>query len=103
MIGIIVGVVFALGTLALRVPKLLVVVLTGLGGAALVVAGWFILTGQVPTDDITWARIGLLISGSIIWAVVWALLAAAGILAQLRAPEIGPDSYQLDETRYRYS
>ena len=100
---IIVGLVFAVGTLALHVPKVLVVVLTAVGGAALVVAAWFILTGQVPTDDITWARIGSLISANILWAVIWVAIAVAGILAQLKGPEVGPDTYQYDETRYRYS
>lgn len=103
VIGLIVGLVFAVGTLALHVPKVLVVVLTAVGGAALVVAAWFILTGQVPTDDITWARIGSLISANILWAVIWVAIAVAGILAQLKGPEVGPDTYQYDETRYRYS
>ena len=103
VIGIIVGVVFAVGTLALQVPKVLVVLLTAIGGAGLIVAAWFILTGQVPTDNITWAKVGSLIAGSIIWAVIWIAIAVAGVLAQLKGPAIGPDTYQYDETKYRYS
>ena len=103
VLGIIVGVVFAVGTLALHVPKVLVVLLTAVGGAALVVGAWFILTGQVPTDNITWAKIGSLISANILWAVIWVAIAVAGILAQLTGPEVGPDTYQFDETKYRYS
>ena len=103
IIGIVVGVVFAIGAIALQVPKMLVIVLTALGGAGVVVAGWFILTGQVPADDITWTRVGALIASSIIWFVVWLALAAAGILAQLRGPSMGPDTYELDKERYRYA
>ena len=103
VIGIVLGVVFAVGTLALQVPKLLVVLLTAVGGAALVVGAWFILTGQVPTDNITWAKIGSLISANILWAIIWVAIAVAGILAQLKGPEVGPDTYQYDETKYRYS
>jgi hypothetical protein len=103
VLGIIVGVAFAVGTLALRVPKLLIVLLTAVGGAALIVGAWFILTGQVPTDNITWAKIGSLISANILWAVIWVAIAVAGILAQLKGPEVGPDDYQFDETKYRYS
>jgi hypothetical protein len=103
VIGLILGVVFAVGALALHVPKLLVVLLTSIGGAALVVGGWFILTGQVPTDDITWAKIGSLIAASLIWAIVWAVIAVAGLLAQLQGPAFGPSTYEFDETKYRYS
>ncbi len=101
-IGIIVGVVFALGAVFLNVPRLLVIVLTGLGGAAAVIAGWFLLTGQIPADNVTWWQVGQLIKNSWFWLIVWGVIAAAGILAQLRAPVIGPDTYELDQDSYRY-
>jgi hypothetical protein len=103
VIGLVVGVVFAIAVLALNVPKYLVIALTGLGGAAAVVAGWFILTGQVPSDNVTWWQVGQLIKNSWFFLIVWALIAAAGIIAQLRAPAIGPDTYELDQSSYRYS
>lgn len=102
VIGIVVGVIFAVGVLALNVPRYLVIVLTGLGGAAAVVAGWFILIGQVPSDNVTWWQVGQLIKDSWFYLIVWALIAAAGILAQLRAPALGPDTYQLEQSSYRY-
>lgn len=102
IIGIVVGAVFAIGALVLNVPKYLVVGLTAIGGAAMIVAGWFILTGQIPTDNITWNEIGKEISASFIWMVVWLCLAAAGFLAQMRAPAIGPDTYEFDRSSYRY-
>ena len=102
VLGCVVGAVFAIGVLVLNVPKYLVVVLSAIGGAGLVVAGWFILTGQIPSDNITWWAIGHAISGSIIWLVIWAVLAAAGILAQMRGPEIGPSTWELDRDSYRY-
>ena len=75
----------------------------GLGGAATVIAGWFLLIGKVPTDNVTWWEVGKLISDSWFYLIVWGLLAAAGIVAQMRAPAIGPDTYELDSTSYRYS
>ena len=102
MIGLAVGAVFAVAVLALNVPRYLVVVLTGLGGAAAVLAGWFLLTGKVPSDNVTWWQVGHLIKDSWFYLIVWALIAAAGILAQLRAPAMGPDSYELDQASYRY-
>lgn len=102
VIGIAVGVVFAIGTLVLNVPKWLVVGLTSIGGAAVIVAGWFILTGQIPTDNITWNAIGDAIGGSIIWLIVWAGLVVLGFAAQMVAPAVGPDTYEMDQSRYRY-
>ena len=102
VIGLVVGVILAIGVLALNVPRYLVIVLTGLGGAAAIVAGWFLLIGKVPADNVTWWQVGQLIKDSWFYLIVWALIAAAGILAQLRAPAIGPDTYELDQASYRY-
>ena len=103
VIGLAVGVVFAIGVLALNVPRLLVIVLTGLGGAAVVLEGWFLLIGKLPTDNTTWWMVGQLIKDSWFYLIVWGLLAAAGIVAQMRAPVLGPDTYEFDSTSYRYS
>ena len=103
VIGLALGAVFAIGIIALNVPRLLVIVLTGLGGAAAILAGWFILTGQIPTDTIHWAAVGQLISDSWFYLIVWGVIAAAGIIVQLVAPPIGPDTYKLDKESYRYS
>ena len=102
VIGLAVGVVLAIAVLALNVPRYLVVVLTGLGGAAAVLAGWFLLIGKIPSDNVTWWQVGQLIRDSWFYLIVWGLIAAAGMVAQLRAPAIGPDSYELDQTSYRY-
>jgi hypothetical protein len=102
VIGLAVGVVFAVGVLVLNVPKYLVVVLTALGGAATILAGWFILIGKIPSDNIHWTQVGFLIRDSWFYLIVWAVIVAAGILAQMRAPAIGPSSYELETTSYRY-
>ena len=51
VIGLVVAVVFAIAILALNVPKYLVIVLTGLGGAAVVLEGWFLLIGKIPIGE----------------------------------------------------
>jgi len=102
VIGLVVGVVVAIAALALNVPRYLVIVLTALGGAAAIIAGWFLLIGKVPADNVTWWQVGQLIKDSWFYLIVWALIAAAGILAQLRAPAIGPSTYELDQASYRY-
>jgi len=103
VIGLALGTVVAIGIIALNVPRLLVIVLTGLGGAAVVLAGWFILTGQMPTDNIQWTMVGKLIRDSWFYLIVWGVIAAAGILAQVMAPPMGPDTYEMDKASYKYS
>ena len=102
-IGLVCAVALAIAVLALNVPKLLVIVLSGLGGAAVILAGWFVLTGAIPTDNIHWTTVGKEILDSWFYLIVWGVVAAAGMLAQLRAPTFGPDSYELSRTSYRYS
>jgi len=102
VIGIVVGAVFAIGVLALNVPKYLVIVLSGLGGAATVLAGWFVLIGTIPTDSITWVSVGAEIANSWFYLLVWGVIAAAGIVAQAYLTSFGPDSYELNRTSYRY-
>lgn len=102
VIGLVVGVVVAIAALALNVPRYLVIVLTALGGAGAIIAGWFLLIGKIPADNVTWWQVGQLIKDSWFYLIVWALIAAAGILAQLRAPALGPDTYELDQASYRY-
>jgi uncharacterized protein DUF4203 len=103
VIGLVVAVALAIAVLALNVPKYLVIVVTGLGGAAAILLAWFLLIGQVPADNVTWWQVGHLIKDNWIYLIVWGVIAAAGIVAQLRGPALGPDNYELDRMDYRYS
>jgi hypothetical protein len=107
VIAFVVGLIcaFALGavTLFLNVPKYLVVLLTALGGAATILAGWLILIGKIPSEQIYWYAVGQQIKDSWFYIIVFAVLAVAGLVVQLRAPRYGPDSYEFNETFYRYS
>ena len=102
VIGLVVAVALAIAVLALNVPKYLVIVVTGLGGAAAILLAWFLLIGSVPADNVTWWQVGALIKANWFYLIVWAVLAAAGIVAQLRGPTVGPDRYELDRAEYRY-
>jgi hypothetical protein len=102
VIGLVCGVALAVVVLLLNVPKYLVIVISGLGGAAAILAGWFVLIGKVPDDSIHWTVIGKLITENWLYLIIWGVLAAAGIIAQMRAPAIGPDAYELERDSYRY-
>ena len=100
--GIGLGVVFAVATLLLNVPKYLVILITAFGGAAAVIGGLLVMFGQIPPERLHWVTIGSFINSSIIWLFVFFLVGGAGVGNQLKGPEIGPDRYQMDKTYYRF-
>ena len=106
LVAFVIGIIcaFALGavTLFLNVPKYLVVLLSAIGGAATILAGWFLLIGKISSDQIYWTTVGALIKDSWFYLIVFAALAVAGLVVQMRAPRYGPDSYEFSQTVYRY-
>ena len=106
LVAFVIGIIcaFALGavTLFLNVPKYLVVLLSAIGGAATILSGWFLLIGKISSDQVYWTTVGALIKDSWFYLIVFAALAVAGLVVQMRAPRYGPDSYEFSQTVYRY-
>lgn len=98
--GAIVAIVFAFGTVALRVPRYLVIVLTAVGGAAAAVGGVMILFGIVKLDGLSAGEIGIMINQSIVWMIAWIVIAGAGIWVQYVTTSM---LLEIDRTSYRYS
>jgi hypothetical protein len=103
VLGLVVAVVLAGIALVLNVPKYLVVILTAAGGAVTVIAGWLLLIGKIPSDQIHWSVVGEVIKDSWFYLFVYLILAVAGIIAQSAGPAIGPSDYEFDQSEYRYS
>ncbi len=102
VLGLVVGAVFGIGVLVLNVPRVLVIVLSGLGGAAAILAGWFVLTGAIPSDQIRWVMVGKEITSSWFYLIVWAVIAGAGMIAQLKVPDFGTTQFEYSKDSYRY-
>ena len=98
-IGVLLGVVFAVGTIVLGVPRALVVVLTALGGAATIVAGALLVLGRVKVDQLDTGVVGAIIYDNVLWLLAFAVVAALGIIWQLRQPS----AESLDSTQWRYA
>lgn len=83
IIGLIFAVVFVVGALILSLPIYIVVVNTALAGATVVIAGFLLLFDRVDRSEIgtvaAWERIG---DSWLLW-LLWAVIAAVGIGAQL--------------------
>ncbi len=96
--GIALGAVFLIAALVLNVPRYVIVILTGLGGAAGVVLGVALVVGRVPVAALGDAGLlGAVINDSLLWAAAWAVLAIAGMFVQLRTFA----EFKLDRTGYR--
>ena len=98
--GVLVGIVFAIGTIVLGVPRALVVVLTALGGAATVVAGALLIIGRIQVADLNTGVVGAVIYDNVFWLLAFAVVAALGIVYQMRI--VGP-SEELDKAAWRYA
>jgi hypothetical protein len=99
-LGVVVGAVFAIGTILLGVPRALVVVLTALGGAATVVAGALLVIGRVPVAALGDGIVGAIIYENVLWLLAFAVVAALGIVYQMRI--VGPTE-ELDKAAWRYA
>ncbi len=87
LIGLAVGVVFALGAIVLRLPRALVVVTTSLWGSGAVLASVMVLFQMVETSELGYGAVSAVIGESFLWAVAWIALAVVGMGVQLVTSE----------------
>jgi len=82
LVGVALAVIFAIGVWYLKVPKLLIIVLTSLAGAASLLAGVFLAFGKISLADLQWGAVGAVVRQSWWWTLVYLVLAGAGIAGQ---------------------
>lgn len=89
IVGVILAVIFAILTLSLNLPKVLIIVFSALGGASTIIAGILLLLGRIPLASLQfeYGTIEAIIRGSGFWGLVWIILAIAGIVAQWRSTQ----------------
>ncbi len=77
----------SLAALALDVPKYLVAFSTALAGATAVVAGLLLIFNRVDLEHFDLGAAWAMIDDSWFWLIVWVVVAAVGLSAQLRGIE----------------
>ncbi len=77
------AVILAILTLALDLTKWLIIISTSLGGASTILAGVLLLFRVIPLDYLSLGVVGAFIRGSLLWGLVWLVLAIAGIIVQV--------------------
>lgn len=87
VVGVVVAVATAAAAIVLNAPRAVVVVLTAEAGASLILTGVLLAVGQISLATLSWGLVGGLILASWLWFVVFVVLWAGGIAAQLLLPE----------------
>lgn len=82
VVGVLVAAVLAGLVLLLNVPKLLLIVLSAMGGAATMIAGLLLMLGQIPLDALQYGIVGSVIKDSWLWLLTWLVASAIGVVIQ---------------------
>jgi hypothetical protein len=86
-----VGLIFALGIAALaiflRLPKLLIIVLTAFAGAGAILAGIFLAVGRITLDSLRFGEVGAILRDNWLWALLYLAIAAVGFYFQWRTTQ----------------
>jgi hypothetical protein len=99
-IGLILAVIFVVGAIALHVPRLMIVVMTAIGGAAILTGGVLMVIGTIQPGQLDSGIVGAILYRNWLWGLVFVVLAVAGAYYQLKM-QVLPDD--LDRASYRYA
>lgn len=83
--GVLVGALVAIAAIVGNLPMVLLTVLTASGGAAALVGGLMLLFGAIEAADFNRQVVVERIEDSVLWWVLFLVLAVVGIVAQFRA------------------
>jgi len=100
IVGLIVGAVFAAATFLLGVPAWLIIIFSGITGAAAAVNGVLILLGRIHVEDLSSGVVNGLLTDTTIGIIAWIVLSVAAIYWQMR--DVGRTVTTIERTNYRY-
>ena len=83
VLGLAAAAVFAIIAIVLRMPKLIVIAVTGLWGSGAVIAGWLIFTNQLERDQLGFGAVDAVVSESVFWLIVFFAVGVVGMAFQL--------------------
>ena len=87
LVGLAIGVVFAVAAVVLRLPRLFVVTATALWGAGAVLAGVLIFLDEIQPEAVGYGAVDAVVATSLLWLIVYLGLAIVGAVAQLATSE----------------
>ena len=83
LVGLAVAAVFAIGAIVLRMPKLIVIAITGLWGSGATIAAWLVFTNQIEPDQLGYGAVNAVVVQSTFWLIVFFAVAVVGMAFQL--------------------
>ena len=107
IVGIAVAV--GMGVLFFRtdMPKLYIMAITAFAGASAMIAGVFVLFGQIPPSQLGLAVVQPYIAQSWFWLLVWAIVGGFGFATQYQMVKMSqtviPEAYSYDVTTKEYA
>lgn len=86
IVALVVALVMVVLTLALRLPKYVIIAISAIGGANAIVLSGLLLFGRASLANLTSAGSAILpvLQDSWVWLLIWLLIAAAGYVVQVR-------------------
>ncbi len=85
LVGVAVGVLLGIGAIVANLPRVLLVVLSSLGGASAAVTGVMLLTGAIDSADFDEVGITAQVSHDWWWYALYLAIAVVAMLSQFRA------------------
>ena len=102
LIGVVFAILFAMAFMSMKLPKVLLMVLTAFAGASAMIAGVLALFGQIPPSRLGLAFVQPYIHQSWFWWLIWIGLGFFGVMAQYAMSEAAnspiPPEYAYDVT-----
>ncbi len=93
LLGLAGAVAFGLAAVVLRLPRLLVIVVTSLWGAGAVIGGVMIFLNMIEVEQLGRGVVDRAVSDSFFWLIAYVALAVVGMVAQLTTSDeivLGP-------------
>jgi hypothetical protein len=85
LVGMVVGIIFAVGTLVLNIQKWVIIIGTALLGAGIVLGTFLMLFGSAPPAELTHNPVRVVLQSGPFWILVFLVIAALGAAAQISA------------------
>jgi len=82
LLGLAVGLGFALAAIVLRLPRVIVIAVTALWGAGATLGGVLIVLQQIEPEELGYGAVDAVVSESFVWLLIYLALAAVGAVWQ---------------------
>lgn len=85
LLGLVVAAVVGVAAVLFQLPRLLIIFVTSVWGAGAILAGAFVILQRMSTEELGNGGLDEVLTDSPIWILVWVVIAAVGVVAQLQS------------------